>query len=331
MENFKYTLEPYSGKSSRYRCPNCEKNQSFTRYVNVEKAEYLAHSVGICNRKIKCGYHYSPKMFFADNKHFKEITRERKLYPAKPFATNKKTAFIKSTKLNPSYLERRYLQKSQLLKTNNFIQFISSVYNEDAADYVKDLYQIGSSTKWPGAAIFWQIDQEQKIRTGKLMQYNPETGKRTAINWVHSLLKLKSYNLQQCLFGLHLLNYDKSKSIAIVESEKTAIIASLAFPEFLWMASGGLNNLKTATVKALKNRRVILFPDSGCYKLWEAKISQLPKNIDFEVSSLLETHTSNLEQKEGYDIADYVLNVMLEHKKNILDNKRGTSCGTNSK
>jgi len=315
MEKFKYTLEPYSGKSSRYTCPNCKKSQSFTRYVDIEKAEYLAPSVGICNRQIKCGYHYSPKMFFVDNKRFKEITRERKLYPAKAFATNTNNASIKSKKLNPSYIERRHLQKSQLIKTNNFIQFISSVYNKDAADYVKELYQIGSSTKWPGAVIFWQIDQEQKIRTGKLMQYNPETGKRTAINWVHSLLRLQSYNLQQCLFGLHLLNHDKSKSIAIVESEKTAIIASLAFPEFLWMATGGLNNLKTATVKELKNRRVILFPDSGCYNLWEAKLSQLPRNIDFEVSSLLETLTSNQEQKEGYDIADYVLYVMMKHKK----------------
>lgn len=97
-----------------------------------------------------------------------------------------------------------------------------------------------------------------------------------------------------------------------MESEKTAIIASLAFPEFIWMATGGLNNLKTATVEQLKNRHVILFPDAGCYELWKRKIPHLPNNILFEISGLLEDHTSTQEKIEGYDIADYILQVMLK-------------------
>ena len=56
--------------------------------------------------------------------------------------------------------------------------------------------------------IFWQIDTAGKVRTGKIMQYNAETGKRIkhesgAIDWVHNKLKktkqlLGDFNLQQC-------------------------------------------------------------------------------------------------------------------------------------
>ncbi|WP_394341409.1 DUF6371 domain-containing protein [Salinimicrobium sediminis] len=64
----------------------------------------------------------------------------------------------------------------------------------------------------------------------------------------------------ECLFGLHLLNSDKQKAIALVESEKTAVIASIAFPQFIWMATGGLMNLKGPHADNL-----IFFPDAGCF------------------------------------------------------------------
>ena len=38
-----------------------------------------------------------------------------------------------------------------------------------------------------------------------------------------------------------LSNKDKTKPIALVESEKTALIASYYLPQFLWIASGGKN------------------------------------------------------------------------------------------
>ena len=42
--------------------------------------------------------------------------------------------------------------------------------------------------KTPGAVVFWQIDRDNNIRTGKIMEYNPETGKRSGlINWVHAI------------------------------------------------------------------------------------------------------------------------------------------------
>ena len=68
------------------------------------------------------------------------------------------------------------------------------------------------------------------------MHYNPSTGKRIKdetipgrINWLHTTLKRrhqlpKDWQLTQCLFGEHLLPQHPNKTVALVESDKTAII-----------------------------------------------------------------------------------------------------------
>ena len=149
----------------------------------------------------------------------------------------------------------------------------------------------------------------QRARTGKCIEYNPITGKKQKINWVHSMAKLPNFNLEQCLFGLHLIHLDKTKPIAIVESEKTAIIASLAFPEYIWMATGGLNNLKEKLLLPLKGRNVILFPDAGCYNIWKDKIATLPSNINIQISDLLYRKATPEQKNEGLDIADYIVDI----------------------
>ena len=119
-----------------------------------------------------------------------------------------------------------------------------------------------------GSTVFWQIDTKGNIHTGKVMQYDPKTGKRVKqpinkISWVHTVLKLHDFNLLQCLFGEHLL-IDNNKPVAIVESEKTAIIASIYLPDMIWLACGGCGNLSIKLCGSLKGRKVLLFvPTSG--------------------------------------------------------------------
>jgi hypothetical protein len=43
---------------------------------------------------------------------------------------------------------------------------------------------------------------------------------------------------------LHLINESTKNKIAIVESEKTALIMSLFLPDYIWMATGSKSNLK---------------------------------------------------------------------------------------
>ena len=67
MNDYKYILEPYNGTKTRYRCPNCNKTGVFTKYIDTDTKEHLNDAVGMCNRVVKCGYHYKPKQYFQDN------------------------------------------------------------------------------------------------------------------------------------------------------------------------------------------------------------------------------------------------------------------------
>jgi hypothetical protein len=99
-----------------------------------------------------------------------------------------------------------------LQSQNYFIKFLLARFGEENAMELVKRFYIGSLQHWPGSTIFWQVDESGRVRTGKIMLYDPDTGKRirepfSHIAWVHSgLVKSKqivSYNLQQCLFGLH--------------------------------------------------------------------------------------------------------------------------------
>ena len=62
MNNFRYQLERYRGRSSRYVCPQCGRKYVFTRYVDTHNNnQYVGDKVGKCNRLDKCGYHYTPR------------------------------------------------------------------------------------------------------------------------------------------------------------------------------------------------------------------------------------------------------------------------------
>ena len=68
MNEFRYQLEKYRGRGSRYVCPQCGRKYTFTRYIDTHNNnEYVNDKVGKCNRLDKCGYHYTPKQYFEDN------------------------------------------------------------------------------------------------------------------------------------------------------------------------------------------------------------------------------------------------------------------------
>ena len=280
---YRYNLEVGSKK---HRCPSCNKT-SFKRYIDNDDDTYISDKVGRCDRESKCGYMYSPKQFFNDNNinvEYKPI--ERTLEPLK----------------ETSYIDNDIL-KASLNNDNKFMVYLRSIFNNDIAIELADKYKIGSSKYWNGASVFWQLDKLNRVRSGKVMLYDEVTGKRVKepfnhINWVHSILHGEEYNLKQCLFGEHLIK-DSSKPIAIVESEKTAIISSVYFDEFTWVATGGLSNLNYNTINTLINKDVRLYPDSGCYDKWKSKADDI--KLDCTISKSIE-HLN-----DGSDIADYLV------------------------
>lgn len=104
----------------------------------------------------------------------------------------------------------------------------------------------------------------------------------------------------------------KHKPVAIVESEKTAVIASVYYPDYIWLATGGKTGCKwtnTTVCKVLAGRKVILFPDLGCYEAWKAKgeLLEAVAGCKVAVSSLLEGIASAEDKAKGLDLADFLL------------------------
>jgi len=203
---------------------------------------------------------------------------------------------------------------------NNFVKFLVELFGAEITSQLISKYFIGSSKHWNGASVFWQIDIQGRVRTGKIMLYNPTTGRRVKepfnyITWVHTALEQPEFNLKQCLFGEHLLK-DKVKPVALVESEKTAIIASVYLPQFLWLAAGGKENLKLEKLQVLQGRNVVLYPDLKAFELWNTKAKQLNHLAKFTVSDLLERKASEADKQQGFDLADYL--VRFDYKKFAL-------------
>lgn len=302
MKNYPYTLERY-GPGTKKACPQCKKKQSFKRYINTDTKEHVHPDVGMCDHKLSCGYHYPPRQYFQDNNILIDKNKggqlKREPIPQKP----------------ASYISAEIMQDSlRSYNHNNLVKFLSRYFSDDLVADALQKYFVGTSRHWSGSTVFWLVDAEGKIRSGKIIQYNPVTGKRVKepfplITWVHSVLGLPDFILKKCLFGEHLLK-DKVKTIALVESEKTAIIGSICLPEFLWLATGGLSNLTAERCVALEGRIVVLFPDLNGFDLWSQKVKELSRLMPgtcFKVSDLLEKNATESERENGLDIADYLI------------------------
>ena len=114
----------------------------------------------------------------------------------------------------------------------------------------------------------------------------------------------------QCFFGEHLLT-DKTttKTIAIVESEKTAIIATHFMSDFVWLATGGMNGcFNKDAVEVLSGREVVLVPDLGATDKWKSKLPLLQSICkQVLVSNILEDNATDEQKTNGLDIADFLL------------------------
>lgn len=200
--------------------------------------------------------------------------------------------------------------ESQKFDDNLTTYLLSQFTFDEVQTATQNYYLTGANYFWNNATLFWQIDHKEQIHACKIMLYNKQTGKRIKepynhINWLHKAIKEPDFNLKQCLFGLHLINEDYQKNIAIVESEKTAIIMSIFLPDFIWLATGSKSNFKSELLKPLKKRNVFAFPDKGEFNNWNTKATELNKQgYKIAVSNILEQTEFN----NGFDLADYYLN-----------------------
>ena len=89
--------------------------------------------------------------------------------------------------------------------------------------------------------------------------------------------------------------------------QKTAIIASMFFPDAVWLATGGLNNLREETTRCLIGRRIFLFPDLGAEDKWLRLANTIPSLRNSIISMWLNRNSDDTAKAEGLDIGDWLL------------------------
>lgn len=295
MREYKYSLDR---SSKKFICPKCLK-KTFVKFVESENRMYLSDDLGRCDRERSCGYFSSP------------------------------TGTIITINANPSLpLAKSFhglelVEKSFMVNIeNNFVQFLKTLFSEEEVKETVLKYLICNSKRWSGATIFWQIDNYERVHAGKILAYNQDTGKRSKsddgkalIDWVHSVLKKKGiineFNLNQCLFGLHLIKEVEGNTIGVVESEKTAVLMSLFKPEYIWMATGSKGGFKYELLKPIQKYKIIAFPDKSEYNDWSMIAKQL--NM-FGFSIMVNDWLENTSYKNGIDLADVYIDAKFQKK-----------------
>ena len=189
--------------------------------------------------------------------------------------------------------------------------------------HAAERYHLGKTRS--GQPIFWMIDDMMTPFDAHIM---PNT-------WMSMLLKkreplLKYWQIQHCLFGLHLLmsdvrclkddvvhhepfNINREPRIAIVESEASAVVLSELFPECIWMAYATTLHLSPDLFAPLEGRTVTLYPRTdptlSTFLFFEelVDVTRRQYDIDLTVDSTLEDYATTAQKDRCIDILDFIL------------------------
>lgn len=298
--------------SKKYICPCCGKLTFVYYRIN---GNIIDVTVGRCDRIDNCGYHKKPREWFAEHPTDKREWKQayQKQQPEQEI--------VKPV----SNIPLKFIYDSAKIRMSNFIYFMFTLFDWETIKKATDQYFIGCTEDM--AVIFPQIDEHGKCRTAKVQKYDRQTGKRQGVYLYHGDKNIKPYlpnpyNLQMCLFGLHLIlsKNNLGKIICICESEKSAIIAAACLPQYIWMAAGALDWLNVEKLKPLKGWKIVLFPDTSttgiAFKKWSVIAEKATEiGLSVVVSTMLEDNCTDEEKASGYDLGDYLIDRIVKPKQ----------------
>ena len=192
-------------------------------------------------------------------------------------------------------------------------------------------YAVGVSRD--GLSVFWQIDEQARVHTGKMMRYKADghRDKESSYNfdWVHSKLfrqgiyNEEEYDYETCLFGQHLLPLCPNAQINLVESEKTAVIMATYYggmQQNLWLATGGLQFFDQRHIQVLidQGRDIVVYPDKDGSKAWADKTLAIIRETGYKKLKVNPTIVSNQwipADGPKADIADITIRQMMTSSK----------------
>lgn len=269
---YKYQLRKGGRKM---RCPQCGQLR-FVPYVLTEDNTTIPNpNWGRCDRESSCGYWMKP---------------------------NGNTIIPDAAVIAEPTEPIRFLSIVDETVANSLKPYAVWLLGKEAADRAFDRYRV--TTFFGGWCVFWQIASDHTIRSGKAIRYVDGHRDKTAVplvRWMHKERRLHQYftgeALEQCFFGEHLLT--DGCRVAVVESEKTALLMSELYPDYVWLASGGSCNLQNPDKnRVLDGHEVTVFPDNGMYLKWRQ--IALPKGWHVDDTCLPQRDG----MKQGYDILD---------------------------
>lgn len=213
-------------------------------------------------------------------------------------------------------------------KATALYSFLCRYFEEEEIARVFNQYRIGGTTNLVTSdgyrvTILPYINHEGKVVDGKMMNFNPLTGSRKTAtpifpkwtqgysSWLITEINRKRAEEDRinrvetwCNFGDHLLQDNPSIPVAIVESEKTALMCAIVYPQFVWIATGSETNLTIQRCEPYKGRTIRLFPDRDATTDWENRANNLrAEGHHIEIDTIVRNHQGGPKD----DIADIVL------------------------
>ncbi|WP_294743679.1 DUF6371 domain-containing protein [uncultured Prevotella sp.] len=172
-------------------------------------------------------------------------------------------------------------------------------------------YHLGKTKS--GQPMYWMIDD----------MFQPLDAHIGQDTWISQLLKkreplLQYWQVNHCLFGLHLLGLEDcadiaDKPIAIVECESSAVVLSELFPDSIWMAYCTVSHLDIDLFAPLEGRTVTIYPYTDpCMSnilFFEELCDSVRKHYDITLSvdRTLEDHASDAQKSRNIDLLDFLL------------------------
>lgn len=325
-DEYRFRLNSSIGKGT---CPKCGHRGRFSFYYDYQRQSIIDSRCGRCDRieNIECQYHYTPSEYFKDHPGYFTNEKHEINDSNESNKSNESNDKLITDSLNDlEYLDKDYLRDSffQFKPINPFLIFLKNIGLDDIEILRSVISKMNVLFLDDEDIAFMYEDLEGRWTRGKIMKYDrtghrlkDEEGKyvKGSINSFHNIMKIDRALMPELhLYGLHLLNREENnnKSVAIVESEKSAVLANHYFPEMVWMATSGLSNLNYKRLKPLEDREIILYPDSGCFNLWRDKIEKenIKRFMDISINDTFE----GAEFNKGYDIADYIVNEISSKK-----------------
>ena len=151
-------------------------------------------------------------------------------------------------------------------------------------------YLVGTTHDNGDFTIFWQVDEQGRVRSGKMLKYRTNGHRRKDVqynsDWIHSRLRRagryddSKIEFRSTYFGMHLTGLCPDADINIVESEKTALIMAIAYGDMkrsLWIACGGKGYINREKMKPLidTGRHIVLYPDKDGVEEWKQLASMI--------------------------------------------------------